>query len=83
MTAKRAVKYTAAVEVHRGGVSIQVAEIPSSQLTAVIAHALKCLEGVGVPDETPAPIEQVGGYNALHVDEDQYEQGKKPKRVGF
>lgn len=78
------IKYMAAIEVHRGGVSVQIAEVPSTQIAAVVAHALKCLEGAGVPDEPTGPIEQVGGYAPLDVREDDYEQGKgKPKRVGF
>lgn len=77
-------KYMAAVELERSGVKIEIAEVPSHQLAAVVAHALKALETVGLTEPPSGGLESVGTYAPLDVKDDAYEQGKRgPKRVGF
>lgn len=83
----RAARYTAGLEIQRGGVTVQIAEVPSQDLAAVLRHTLAALTAVGLisQPEDDRPLEQVGGYAPLDVKDDPYEQGKRgtPKRVGF
>jgi hypothetical protein len=78
-------KYMAAVELERSGVKIEIAEVPSHQLAAVVRHALKALETAGLtePPSGDQTLESVGNYAPLDVKDDAYDQGRKPKRVGF
>ena len=79
-------KFRAYVEIGRGDVKLHIERVPSHSLSSVITHALASLKKAGVRrscGDEDRPIEQVGGYAPLDVREDPYEQGQKPKRVGF
>jgi hypothetical protein len=81
----RVARYTAGLEIQRGGITVQIAEVPSRDLEEVVRHALAALTAAGLISDPgdDKPMEHVGGYAALDVKDDLYEQGKKHKRVGF
>ena len=78
--------YKATLQIERAGVSVFVDDVPRAQLADVIGHVLAAMRSAGVDAKAPAepvPFEHIGGYAPLEVKDDPYEQGKKPKRVGF
>jgi hypothetical protein len=82
----RVARYTAGLEIQRGGITVQIAEVPSRDLEEVVRHALAALTAAGLISDPndDRPLEQVGGYSPLDVRDDDFaEQGKRPKRVGF
>lgn len=81
----RAPKFKAYIEIGRGDVKLHIERVPSNRLSSVITHALASLRKAGVRriGDDDRPIEQVGGYAPLDVKDDPYEQGERPKRVGF
>lgn len=79
-------RYKATLQIERAGVSVFVDGVPRAQLADVIGHVLAAMQEAGVkpvPDEPAQSVEQIGGYAPLDVKDDPYEQGRKPKRVGF
>ena len=71
-----------AVHVERGGVSIQVVDVPAAHAVSVavaILRALKAHEAEFPALLPPQEVVQIGGYTPVPVDDD----GTYARRVGF